>query len=204
MSHDWQHWINEIQHIAEDSLSASEDEFDKQRFRRLIELSHEMRQIAQVMRLEEIIHPFHLLPVTITPKVDVRSFVMQDGRIMLVRERADNLWSLPGGFADVNESPSFSVVRETQEESGFVVKVKRLLAVWDPLKHDHPLPRQHVYKCIFHCEIVDGKAQENLEVSAIDFFDLQALPNLSTPRITQRQLFQLHDYVMNHQVTQFD
>ena len=52
-----------------------------------------------------------------TPKVDVRGAVIEDGRILLVREIADSgRWTMPGGWADVNQSPSECVIRELREE----------------------------------------------------------------------------------------
>ncbi len=72
-----------------------------------------------------------------TPKVDVRGSVFRDDQILLVKERADGLWTLPGGWADVNESPREAVVREIMEESGYHTRANKLLAVWDRAKHQH-------------------------------------------------------------------
>lgn len=94
----------------------------------------------------------------------------------MVKERADGLWSLPGGWADINESPSQATIREVKEETGFDVVTLKLLALWDKLKHDHPVQWPHTYKCIFHCEIIGGKETENIEVSDIKFFKLAELP----------------------------
>jgi hypothetical protein len=54
-----------------------------------------------------------------TPKVDVRGVVFRDGKILLVQERSDGLWTLPGGWAEVGDSPGDAVVREVREESGY-------------------------------------------------------------------------------------
>jgi len=55
----------------------------------------------------------------VTPKVEVRGAAFRDGRVLLVRETADGRWTLPGGWADVNESPSEAIEKEIAQESGF-------------------------------------------------------------------------------------
>lgn len=125
-----------------------------------------------------------------TPKVDVRAFVLSGDRVLLVREDADEgRWALPGGWADVNESPSESVVREVEEESGYVVKPLRLLAVLDREKQGHvpPFP-YHVYKLFFHCEIAGGEPRRTLESSESAFFAEAELPQLSLSRVLPGQL----------------
>jgi ADP-ribose pyrophosphatase YjhB (NUDIX family) len=124
--------------------------------------------------------------------------------LLLVKERSDGLWTLPGGFADVNESPSEAVIRETKEESGYIVSAIKLLALWDKQKHDHPPQWPHVYKFFFHCEIMSGKAEENLEASEIDFFNINELPPLSLHRVTKKQLSRLYEAAHASDQTLFD
>ena len=129
-----------------------------------------------------------------TPKVDVRGFILRENHVLLVRENLDGgRWTLPGGWADVNESPSFAVVREVREESGYEVEVARLLAVLDREKQGHPPPYPyHIYKMFFHCRITGGTATANLESSESGFFPIDALPELSLSRVLPDQLAKLH------------
>lgn len=125
-----------------------------------------------------------------TPKIDVRAFILDSDRVLLIRENADEgRWTLPGGWADVNESPSASVVREVEEESGYVVKPIRLLAVLDREKQGHtpPLPH-HVYKMFFHCEITGGSPKRTAESSESAFFAETSLPELSLGRVLPVQI----------------
>jgi ADP-ribose pyrophosphatase YjhB (NUDIX family) len=123
--------------------------------------------------LHEVINIFSLEKGYATPKIDVRAVILKDGKLLLVKERSDSLWTLPGGWADVNESPSEAVIRETREETGYQVSTIKLLALWDKLKHDHPLQWPHAYKCFFHCDIVSGEPSSTLEISDQDFFNLR-------------------------------
>ncbi len=130
-----------------------------------------------------------------TPKLDGRGACFQDGRILLVRERSDGCWTLPGGWIDVNDAPAASVEREILEESGYEARALKLLALWDKHQHQHPPDFFHVYKLVFRCEITGGQPTHSLETNGVGFFTLDALPPLSTSRITTAQiarLFALH------------
>ena len=131
-----------------------------------------------------------------TPKVDVRGVVVRDGRILLVRELGDGRWTLPGGWADLGESPSEAVVREVREESGYETRAAELLAVFN-LGHrrdGRPL-RANVYKLFFRCEPTGAAPQAiaGAETSEARFFPADELPPLSSPRVTAEQLARMFE-----------
>lgn len=204
-SKQWLLWVSEIQAHCRSGLAFTQNEFDRQRLLRIAEIAAEITADVTCSPPDVIKSLFTIeQKAYATPVIDIRSFVLKEDKVLLVKERMDGLWTLPGGFADVNESPSEAVVRETLEESGFLVKPKTLLALWDKLKHDHPLQWPHIYKCIFHCELIAGEPKINIEISGIDFFSMTDLPPLSTPRITLKQMNVLYDLVANPQQTLFD
>jgi ADP-ribose pyrophosphatase YjhB (NUDIX family) len=123
-----------------------------------------------------------------TPKVDVRAVVFRDDAILLVRERAEGRWTLPGGWADINESPSEAVVREAYEESGYRIRAVKLLALYDRNKHAHPPYPFHAYKLFFQCELVGGAPVQSVETDSIGFFREDELPELSLMRVTPAQI----------------
>ena len=196
--------ISEIQAIAQNGLAYTVNEFDKLRFLRLRELAAELMKNYSQNSYSEITEAFSLEKGYATPKIDVRSFILRNNKLLLVKERSDGLWTLPGGWADINESPSEAIIRETKEETGFDVSAIKILALFDKLKHEHPHQWPHTYKCFFHCEITAGKETENLEISEIGFFNIDQLPDLSTPRVTKNQLLRLYDLTINSQQTAFD
>ncbi|USQ14050.1 NUDIX hydrolase [Legionella lytica] len=200
----WLKLISEVQAIAQNGLAYCHNEFDKERYTRLREIAAELTVEFTEHEREEIQLRFTLEHGYATPKLEIRAFVLKENKILLVKERSDGLWTLPGGWTDINESPSEAVIRETREETGFNVSAVRLLALWDEQKHDHPHHWPHTYKCFFHCDLISGEATENIEISAIDFFDLNDLPPLSTPRVTQRQLMRLYEQVTRAEQTLFD
>lgn len=189
-------WARKVQAIAQSGLAFSHDPYDRERYRELQDLvdsilSRELgRSEAEIKSLW--VHEEGYA----TPKVDVRGAVFIDDEILLVRERSDGKWTLPGGWADVNEAPSEAVVREVHEESGYQTRATKLAAVYDRSRHDHPPMIYHVYKMLFLCDVEAGVASSSLETDGVGFFSMDYLPDLSTPRVTRGQierLFQHHD-----------
>jgi len=146
---DWLRWISEIQAISQSGLAYSSNEYDKERYIRLSEIVAELAAHCSNNSCDDIANIFSLEKGYATPKIDVRSFILKEDKLLLVKESSDGLWTLPGGWADVNESPSEAAIRETKEETGYNVSAIKLLALWDKQKHDHPPRWPHVYKCFF-------------------------------------------------------
>jgi ADP-ribose pyrophosphatase YjhB (NUDIX family) len=185
----WLLWARELQAIAQAGLTFSQNEFDLDRFRRLRVIAVEMLALGGDAPLERVRTLFDQEVGYPTPKVDVRGAVFRDGRILLVREVSDGLWTLPGGWADVNQSAKECVEREIREESGFEAQAVKLAAVWD--RRRQAPPRSHaysIYKLFFICELLGGTARPSIETSAVDFFALDQLPPLSVGRTTAHQI----------------
>ncbi|KTD60928.1 NUDIX hydrolase [Legionella shakespearei] len=116
-------WISEIHAISQNGLTYSRNEFDIERYNQLERVAKEMAAYFSDKNIDDVEHFFSLEKGYATPKLDVRAFILKDGQLLLAKERSDNLWTLPGGWVDVNESPSESVVREVLEETGFNVRL---------------------------------------------------------------------------------
>lgn len=188
----WLSWARKLQALAQNGLHFSRDPFDRERYEQVLEVALGMLARGSDLDAAAVRHLFAHDTGYATPKVDVRGALFQEGRILLVRERSDGLWTLPGGWADVNDAPSEAVEREVLEESGFRAKTSKLLAVYDRRLHGHepPSPR-HVYKLFFRCELVGGEASTSHETDGVAFFAEDALPSLSLFRVTPSQLARL-------------
>jgi ADP-ribose pyrophosphatase YjhB (NUDIX family) len=191
-------WLSigrELQAIAQTGLAFSRDRFDLQRFARVRELAAMIMAQGSGADLEMVLDLFRHETGYATPKVDVRGAAFVDGRVLLVREISDGGWTLPGGWADVNQSASECVVREIAEESGFSARALKLAAVRDYRKSGHP-PRQasYIYKMFFICEITGGMARPSEETSDVGFFARDALPALSLSRTTVGQIERMFEH----------
>lgn len=185
---DWLLWAREIQALAQTGLTYSESEYDRERYQRLSAISAEIVSRHVNCSEQEILESFVSQPGYATPKVDVRAAVVRDNQILLVQESSDKCWSMPGGWADVGNLPSEVAVREAQEESGYQVKVIKLLGVFDCNRNGRPLMLYHGYKLLFLCEIVGGEARTNHETLDVGFFAFDNLPPLSQQRTNKRHL----------------
>jgi ADP-ribose pyrophosphatase YjhB (NUDIX family) len=207
MEPQWLLWSRALQAIAQTGLAFSRDKFDIERYQAIRRLASEIMASHSGADEERIELLFAAQMGYATPKVDVRGAMFRDNKILLVRETLDSgRWTLPGGWADVNQSASECVVREIQEESGFEAVVRKLAAVYDRAKHRHepPLPF-HCYKMFFICEIVGGVASTSIETDGVEFFGESELPELSTGRVLDYQIRRMFEHLRNPELpTEFD
>ncbi|MBI9021493.1 MAG: NUDIX hydrolase [Verrucomicrobia bacterium] len=212
-------WARRIAALAQTGLTYTQDPYEKERCEELQQIAAEMMDAATGIDSN---HPcragalgeggwktiFKNESGYATPKVDVRGAVFQDGKILLSKEQQDGRWSLPGGWADVNDTPSEAIIREVREETGYPVKCTKLAAVLDrdlhlnDPAHAHPF---HIYKLLFLCEIT-GEADELChDITDAAFFDLNDLPPLSEHRTLPKHVELLHKHYQNPDLpTQFD
>lgn len=184
----WIKWASEMQSIAQAGLAYSKDKYDLERFNQLKNLSQEIISEYTDVEVEKIRDLLDNEVGYLTPKVDVRGAVIKDNKILLVKESSDGLWSMPGGWADVNLSVSENIVKEAKEEAGVNIVPKKLVAVLDRNKHNKPVSIQSIYKVFVLCDFVDGDFEENTETEASQFFELDKLPSLSETRNTKEQI----------------
>jgi ADP-ribose pyrophosphatase YjhB (NUDIX family) len=188
-------WARRVQAIAQSGLAFSRDHYDIERYEQLVRIAAEMAASASGLAAEPVAEILLTESGYATPKVDVRGVVFQDDTILLVRERSDGLWTLPGGWADVGESPSENVTKEIREESGFITRPVRLLALLDRSLHPHePQYLHHLYKIFIECEIVGGAPAVGLEISEVGFFSEGDLPPLSLARVTLSQIERMFEH----------
>lgn len=191
----WMKWAKELQAIAQSGLAYAQNPFDRQRYESIRQIAAGMIAHQSELSTAEVLD---LLSADIgyaTPKVDVRGAVFRDDAILLVRERQDGRWTLPGGWADVNESPSEAVVREIYEESGYRAAARKLVAVYDRDRQGHtPRFPVHVYKLFFQCDYLGGEPARSIETDAVGFFREMELPELSLGRVTPAQVHRLFEH----------
>jgi ADP-ribose pyrophosphatase YjhB (NUDIX family) len=184
----WLRWIKLLQAIAQDGLTYSSDDYDLGRYEQLRALASEMLAAHSTGTLEEATELLALETGPATPKVDVRAVVFKEGRILLVKEPNEAGWSVPGGWADVGESPSEAAARETLEESGYRVRPFRLLAAYDRDRRGHPPMAYHVYKLVYLCRILDEEPLPDVDTEGARFFGEDEIPELSATRVTRAQI----------------
>jgi len=205
--HLWLEWVRSLRAISQTGLHYSHDPFDSERYQQVRDVASQILQNhSNLSQQETVVLDASDLGYA-TPKVDVRGAVFAGDRILLVRETADaGRWTLPGGWADPNETPGAAVVREIEEESGFKTRASKLIGVYDREKQrlvpSYPF---HIYKHFFLCSMVGGCARASVETSEVAFFPEEGLPELSISRVSE---FLIHRCFAHHRQfelpTEFD
>ena len=177
--------------LAQDGLLYAADDYSRDRYQQVGRLSAELLATVSGRPAGELVLELGRDSGYATPKVDVRGALFDDHeRVLLMQEKTDGRWSLPGGWADPGDSPSAAVTREVLEETGYHSSVIKLIACWDRELQDNPPPMPvHVYKLFFLCR-QQGPAQPPATLETIDvgWFSLDALPPLSLGRVNHRQV----------------
>ena len=201
----WLEWAREIQLLSQTGLAFANTDYEKKRYERLIELTAEIVEYQTPFDKSVVQKVFMEQPGYATPKVDVRAAVTKDNKILLVQERSDNMWALPGGWADVGDIPSEVAIRETKEESGFDVKPRKVVGVYDANRVGGQLEFFHAFKIVILCDLLGGEAKPSDETLDVQYFSFEEIPPLSKNRTNSKHLaeIQLHLKDSNRQ-TYFD
>lgn len=184
----WLEWAREIQALAQTGYHYAENNYQRERYHRLMEIAAEIISAHTDLEYAHLTDVFQAQTGYATPRVDVRGAVFMDGKLLLVRERADNGWTMPGGWADVGDVPSQAAEREVWEEAGFHVKARQVIGVYDANRVG-PLELFHAFKIVFLCDLIDGEARPSIETSQVAFFGPDEIPDaLSGERTKPRQI----------------
>jgi ADP-ribose pyrophosphatase YjhB (NUDIX family) len=185
----WMEWAREIQALAQTGYHYAENHFQQERNQRLIEIAAEIIAANGCLEYPTVEQIFLNQTGYATPRIDVRAAVFREGKLLLVRERQDGGWTMPGGWADVGDLPSESAEREVWEEAGFKVKASRLIGLYDANRIGS-LDLFHAYKIVFLCEIISGEERTSSETSEVAFFGTEDIPTeLSGERTHQRHIW---------------
>lgn len=194
MNSRWNRWAQELQAIAQNGSHYADNDYDRERYEAIARIAAEMS--AEHLRLPsaDLLAVFRGEMGHATPKVDVRGVVFDDDALLLVREREDGGWTLPGGWADIGDTPASAVEREIREESGYRTQASKVLAVLDRNRQGHPPHPFHIYKILIQCEMLGGEATPSNETSDVAFFREGEIPELSLARVLPQQITRLFQH----------
>jgi ADP-ribose pyrophosphatase YjhB (NUDIX family) len=173
--------LRRVRAIAQNGLAYSEGYFDRERYQELYDLSTE--GVANLAGVEPSILfiPDDDKTGYATPKVGTRGALFRGNDVLLVRERNDDRWALPGGWVDVNDSPSEAIAKEFVQETGLTVRPYHLCKIIDGGKRNRLSPH-HVYTLVFLCEYLEGELTPSYETTEVRYFPIDQLPELSISR----------------------
>jgi ADP-ribose pyrophosphatase YjhB (NUDIX family) len=191
--------------LSQVGLHFCTSEYDRERYRETQQIAAQLLANESGLPAERLLATWRVEDGYATPKMDVRGAVFRERQVLLVRETTDGRWTLPGGWADVNDSPSLAVEKEIEQESGFTAKAIKLAALYDRKNRNDPSYLFHAWKAFFICEITGGVARTSHETDGVEFYDLDALPELSTGRSTTVQIQRMYQHHLHRDwATEFD
>jgi len=190
MEDQWLGYAKRLQAIASTGLHFCKDEYDRERFEEVGAIANAMMAAlgnVPIQRIAGLVSDF--AKGYATPKVDVRGALIEDDHVLLVRERSDGRWTLPGGFADVGLSAAQNIEKEVREEAGLSVSARILYSVRHKAKRPYEPDARDFYKMFFLCERIDQAAPSaGLETSEARFFHRDRLPELSAGRVLESDI----------------
>lgn len=200
----WLQWAVELQSIAQAGLFYGKDEFDKERYQRIRDITAEMISYKSDISIEKVKDLFCSEIGYQTPKLDSRAAIFKEDKILLVHEK-NGTWSLPGGWVDVNVSVKENTIKEVKEEAGLDVTADKVIAVQDREKHNLPIYAYKVCKIFVLCSVIGGSFVENIETSESRYFGIDEIPTLAEEKHNEEQIRMCFEaYHAEHWQTLFD
>ena len=183
-----------IRALSQSGIAYTGNEYEIERFKELIAISDRITSLVSDISDVEISACYTPVREYVTPKVDIRAVVFNEkDEVLLVREKFDGRWSMPGGWSDVGYTPKEVAIKETKEETGLDVRAERLLAVIDKRCHAHPTGPFYIYKMFILCEMIGGEFNETFDILDKGFFPVDRLPPLSLDRILPEQISLMYE-----------
>lgn len=188
-----------IQSIAQAGLAYCRDEFDRERYTELREMSAQMLAERTELPVDRVRELFCGESGYQTPKLDTRAAIVEDGRILLVHER-DERWALPGGWCDVDRSVAENTIKEAREETGLTVEAERLIAVQDWRRHNACNYMYGIIKIFVLCRATGGEFERNIETTETAYFSADEIPEqLAVEKTTREQILMCLDAAAGRQ-----
>ena len=188
MNNQWLAWAKELQSLSQAGLQFSKNDFDLERYKRIREISVDIVSKHALLENEIVRNLFANETGYQTPKIDIRAVVFKQEKILLVKEKLDGKWSLPGGYADIGLSVKENIIKEVKEEAGIDVRPLRVIAIHDRNKHITDEFPYSAYKIFVECLYLNGGWIDNIETHDAKFFSIEEIPELSTGRVTEEQI----------------
>lgn len=185
----WLLWAKQLQSLSQAGIEFTQNPYDRERYEQIRALSIEILHEYTAIDNTKLINLFANESGYQTPKLDVRAAIFnEDNKILMIREKVDNKWALPGGWADIELSIRENIVKESFEEAGAEINPKRIIAIFDRNRHVNDDFPYSAYKIFVECDLISAKFTANIETLEPGFFTLATLPELSEGRNTKEQI----------------
>lgn len=169
---------DELRGMANIARRFSESVYDAERADHMLELAARVAALAGEHPVEETRAMFLSEPwLRMSPAIGVEAVVFNaDGELLLTRRRDNGHWVVPGGVAEIGQTPAEAALRELWEEAGLRGEVTRLLGLFDGrLWGTHSTV--HLVHVAFLVECRELEPSPGVEMTAAGFFAEDGLPS---------------------------
>jgi len=190
-------FVVKVHSIAKIGLTYSKDPYAIDNYTELNNISKEMLEKFMDVKFDK--PSMFTKEVYPTPNISVRTLIGSDNKVLLVREANTGLWSFPGGWAELYDSPKTAAFNEVKQETGVEPEIVRLIGVIDrtPHKSGHSVPE---YVILFEGIIKDNDFSKHChETTEVKFFDIDHLPEMSK-KLSKEELDIIFDAYKNKKV----
>jgi ADP-ribose pyrophosphatase YjhB (NUDIX family) len=136
-------------------------------------------------------------PNSIKPAAAVALF-NDKGKILLLRRKDNDKWTMPGGTLDYGESMAACAIREVREETGFSIRITGLIGTYtDPnilIAYSDGEVRQE-FTLVYAAEIESGELRVDHESKEAAWIDLSAVAQLPLAESQRRRLVDVVDFL---------
>ena len=171
-------FLLKIQSIAKIGLVYSKDPYALTNYKEINDLS--TKYLEEFMDVKFDRPNYFERDIYPTPNVSVRTLIFNEDRtkILLVREANLQAYSLPGGWADLYDSPAQTARNECLQEAGAEIEIVRLVGITDrtPFKQKTSIPE---YVVIFEAKLKELHKEHEYETDDVGFFEINNLPLIS-------------------------
>lgn len=151
--------------------------YEVERAHRMMALAAKVAALADEETQEAVRAIFDAEPWRrISPAIGVEAAVFDARGDMLLVQRKDNArWAIPGGIAEIGQTPAEAALRELWEEAGLRGEVRRLLGVFDGRLWGSQ-SKMHILHLVFLVECAAQAPIPGVEMLDARFFAPDALP----------------------------
>ena len=171
-------FLIKVQAISKIGLIYSKDPYAITNYKEINELSRQFLEDFENVKFDR--PNYFSKEIYPTPNVSVRTVILNSDRtkVMMVREVSLGTYSLPGGWADLYDSPSKTAKNECSQEAGADVEIVRLVGVLDrtPFKSSASIPE---FVIVFEGKLLGDLHEHEYETDDVGWFDIDNLPEVS-------------------------
>ena len=169
---------DELRAIANLGLNYSKNEYDLDRYERILSASARLIGAIEHRSSEEVLEQFQDNMFHVSPLAGAEAAVLHDNQLLLVRRQDNGLWAIPGGLTDVGETLAEATQRELWEETQIRGHVTKLIGIFDSRKWKSRTKAQ-LYHAVFLVECENPSPSTSSETTDVRFFSEGRLPSLS-------------------------